>query len=239
MKFHIITIFPNMIKPFVEEGVLGRAKNKKGVISVDFYDPRDFTADKHKTVDDRPFGGGPGMVLKALPLLKATESALSKFKVQSSKLKSRGKVKIIILSPRGKKFDNKMAGRFAKNHTDIVLISGRYEGMDARVRKILKDFSRAENSKQKTQSDVSVSEVSVGDYVLSGGELPAMIIVDAVARKIPEVLGNKESLEDSRHAPGEMYTRPENLLWKGKDYKVPKVLLTGHHKKIEEWRKGK
>lgn len=228
MRFHIITIFPNMIKPFVEEGVLGRAKNKKEIISVDFYDPRDYTKDKHRTVDDRPFGGGPGMVLKAEPILKAVDKAL-KQKAKSKKQKA----KIIIMSPRGKKFDDKMAGRLAKSYTDIVLISGRYEGLDARIKRALNHESRIMNQVS------AVEEVSVGDYVLSGGELPAMIVVDAVARKIPEVLGNKESLEDSRHASGEMYTRPENLLWKGKDYKVPKVLLAGNHKKIEEWRKGK
>jgi tRNA (guanine37-N1)-methyltransferase len=219
MRFDIVTIFPDMIGAFAREGVVGRAIRKKKMIAVNAVNPRDFTTDNHKTVDDRPFGGGPGMVLKALPVLKAVDKAL-RFKIQDSRFKEK-KVKIIILSPRGKKFDDQMAKKLAK-HDQLILISGRYEGIDTRVKKVL----RAE-------------EVSIGDYVLSGGELPAMIIVDAVARKIPGVLGKEESLEEKRVASGEMYTRPEVLEWKGKKYRAPKVLMSGNHQKIEEWRERK
>ena len=215
MNFHIITIFPEMMRPFTEEGILGRAKNLKKIINIEFHNPRDFAKDSHKTVDDRPFGGGPGMVLKAHPILQTVESVLNKLGARRKKLNA----KIIILSPRGKKFDNKMAKKLARNYENLILISGRYEGIDARVKKILK-----------------AEEVSIGDYVLSGGEIPAMVIVDAVARKISGVLGKEESLEENRVAPEMVYTRPEVLEWHGKNHKVPKVLLSGNHAKIEEWR---
>lgn len=227
MRFDIITIFPEMVEAFAKEGIIGRAVTKKKVIEVNAVNLRDYTTDKHKTTDDRPFGGGPGMVIKALPVLKAVDKALG-FKIQDSRFKK--KTKIIILSPRGKKFDDKVAAKFAKNYKHLILIAGRYEGIDARVKRALNHESRIMNQAS------AVEEVSVGDYVLSGGELPAMIIADAVARKIPGVLGKEESLEESRISAGEMYTRPEVLEWKGKKYKVPKVLLSGHHAEIEKWR---
>ena len=225
MHFHIITIFPDMLTPFVEEGVIGRAKNLKETINISFYNPRDFTTDTHRTTDERPFGGGPGMVLKALPVLLAVEEAQKKIKDQRLKKKDKGKntkVKIVILSPRGEMFTSNVARDLAEGYTDIILICGRYEGIDARVKEIL-----------------SATEISIGEYVLSGGELGAGIIVDAVSRFLPGVLGNEESLEEARVSTGEMYTRPETLVWEKKEYGVPDVLLSGHHAKIEEWRKEK
>ena len=223
MNFHIITIFPEVCKAYTDASVLGRAqKTDKGKgakvrgkkISVSLYNPRDFAKNKHNKVDERPYGGGPGMVMTAEPILKAWEKTVGRKKNQK-------KIKTLIMSPRGKTFDQAMAKRLAKRYDDIVLISGRYEGIDARVQKILK-----------------AEEVSVGDYVLTGGELPALTILDSVARNVPGVLGTQESLEDLRTASGEMYTRPEVLEYKKKKYKVPEVLVKGNHKDIEAWRKG-
>jgi len=209
LTFHIITIFPDMFSSYINESILARAiKSKK--IAVKFYNPRDFTKDKHKRVDYKPYGGGPGMVMQAEPILKAVAKAKGRKK----------NVKTFILSPNGKLFDNTVAKKLSKNYKDIILISGRYEGIDARVKNML----RAE-------------EISVGPYVLTGGELPAMVMVDAISRQVKGVLGKEESLEETRPAGSAVYTRPEELVHKGKKYKVPKVLLSGHHKEIEEWRK--
>lgn len=218
MNFHVITIFPEICQAYTDASVLGRAqKTDKGKgakvrgkkILVSYYNPRDFTTDKHHKVDERPYGGGPGMVMKAEPILKAWEKAVGRKK---------GKVKTLIMSPRGKKFDQPLAKKLAKSYEHIVLISGRYEGIDDRVKKILK-----------------AEEVSVGDYVLTGGELPALTIIDAVAREIPGVLGTYESLEDQRVSSGEMYTRPEVLEYKNKKHQVPQVFLSGDPKEIMNW----
>lgn len=221
MNFHVITLFPDICRAYTDAGVLGRAqKTDKGKgakvrgkkISVSYYNPRDFTTDKHHKADDRPYGGGPGMVMKAEPILKAWEKAVGRKK---------GKVKTLIMSPRGVKFDQAMAKELAKKYEHLVLISGRYEGIDARVKDILK-----------------AEEVSVGDYVLTGGELPALSILDAVSRQVPGVLGTFESLEEERISSGEMYTRPEVLVHKKKKYSVPEVFLSGNHKEIDG-RRGK
>jgi len=216
MNFHVITIFPGMFKSYLDDSILARAiKNKK--ITVAFYNPRDFAFDKHKKVDDRPYGGGPGMVMMAEPILRAMASAKIKIK---KKKRDASKAKIIIFSPKGKKFTNTYARALAKKYKDIILVSGRYEGIDARVKKILK-----------------AEEVSIGDYILTGGELPAMVMIDAIARQNKGVLGKFESLEENRVSSSVIYTRPETLVYKGKKYKVPKVLLSGHAKNIEEWKK--
>lgn len=223
MNFHVVTLFPEICEVYTSASVLGRAqKTEKGKgakvrgkkLTVSYYNPRDYATDKHHKVDDRPYGGGPGMVMYALPILKATEKAIGR--------KDRTKVKVLMMSPRGKKFDQSYAKKLATKYSDVVIISGRYEGIDSRVKKIL----RAE-------------EVSVGDYVLTGGELPALTIIDAVARNVPGVLGTFESLEDERVSSGEMYTRPEVLEYKKKKYRVPKVLLGGNHAEIEKWRQNK
>ena len=200
-----------MFDSYLKESILGRAiKEKK--ISVKFYNPMDFCEPKRR-IDDRPYGGGPGMVLRPELFLSAVAKALADKKAK------KGKIKIIIFSPSGKKFDTSYAKISAKKYTDIILISGRYEGIDARVRKILK-----------------AEEISIGDYVLTGGELPAMVLVDSISRQIPGVLGKYESLEEERVSSSDAYTRPEILKYKGKNYKVPKVLLSGHRAKIDEWK---
>jgi tRNA (guanine37-N1)-methyltransferase len=212
MNFHVITIFPAAFDSYLKESIIGRAiKNKK--INIKFYNPRDFvkTGDWYKQVDDRPYGGGPGMVMQAEPILKAV-----------SKIKKNKKTKIIIFSPSGKKFTNEYAKNLARKYTDVVMISGRYEGIDARVKKILK-----------------AEDISIGDYVLTGGELPAMVLIDSTARQIPGVLHKSESLEESRISSSEVYTRPETLKYKGKSYKVPKVLTGGNHAEIEAWKKNR
>ena len=219
MRFHIITIFPEMFDSYLKESIVGRAiKNK--LISIKFYNPMDFCEPKRR-VDDRPYGGGPGMVLRPELFLKAIASAVRKIKSK--------KIKIILFSPSGKKFDTNYAKKSAKNYTDTVMISGRYEGIDARVQKIL-----------------HAEQVSIGDYVLTGGEIPAMVLIDSISRQIPGVLGKYESLEEERISTSEVYTRPEILNYtppgrgkKLKIYRVPKVLLSGNHKKIEEWKKHK
>ena len=142
--------------------------------------------------------------------------------VAKIKTKNKKKTKFILFSPSGKKFDTQYVKKSAKKYTDIILISGRYEGIDARVQKILK-----------------AEEISIGDYVLTGGELPAMILMDSISRQIPEVLGKYESLEENRVSSSEVYTRPEVLKYKNKNYRVPKVLLSGHQAKIDEWKKRK
>jgi tRNA (guanine37-N1)-methyltransferase len=221
MQFHVITLFPEVCEVYTNASVLGRAqKSEKGKgskvkgkkISVSYYNPREFSKDKHKKVDDRPYGGGPGMVMHAEPILKAWEKAVGKKKDQK-------KVKTLIMSPRGTVFTQDIAKEYAKKYDHLVLISGRYEGIDGRVKEIL-----------------SAEEVSVGDYILTGGELPALTIIDATARQIEGVLGTFESLEDDRATTGETYTRPEVLKYKKKEYAVPKVLVEGNHKEIEKYR---
>ncbi|MFA6296961.1 MAG: tRNA (guanosine(37)-N1)-methyltransferase TrmD [Candidatus Paceibacterota bacterium] len=222
MRFHIITLFPNMFDSYLNESILARAKENK-LIDFSFYNPRDYVVptksqkknDKpYLRVDDKPYGGGPGMVIQALPILKAVEACMKKIK--------KWKTKIIFFSPTGKKLDTEYAKKVSKKYTDIILISGRYEGIDARVKKILK-----------------AEDISIGDYVLTGGELPSMIVIDTISRQLKGVLGDISSLEESRISSSEMYTRPEVLEYKGKKYRVPKVLTSGNHKKIDEWRAGK
>lgn len=209
-RFHIISLFPDTVRPYLADSILGRAQEDKK-IAVKYYNPRDFTKDKWRRVDRRPYGGGPGMVLEAESLLKAAERAK-----RGSNPK---KTKIVFFATDGKQFTNAMARQWAKKYDDILFLCGRYEGIDARVAKILK-----------------AEKVSVGPYILTGGELPAMIVIDAVARQIPGVLGTFESLEEERLASPDVYTRPEVLTWKGKNHRVPKVLLSGDHKKIDAWK---
>ncbi|MAF59457.1 tRNA (guanosine(37)-N1)-methyltransferase TrmD [bacterium] len=211
IHFHIITLFPESIEGYLKSSIIGRAEKDKK-IKISYYNPRDFTKDRHKRVDRRPYGGGPGMVLEAEAVLRAVEKAVGKKK----------DVVTIFFSPGGKEFNTKVAKSLSKNAKHVVLIAGHYEGVDARVRKILK-----------------AKEISVGPYVLTGGELPSAILIDATTRQIKGVLGNYSSLEEGRVASKDVYTRPEVFRWKGKEYKVPKVLLSGHHKEIEKWRHKK
>lgn len=209
MTFHIISLFPDSFGSYINESIIARAiKNEK--IKIKFYNPRDFAKNKRQ-VDDKPYGGGPGMVIKAEPVIKAIQKAKGKKK----------KIKIIFLSPSGKQFDNLYAKKIVNNCKDVVIVAGHYEGIDARVKKVFK-----------------TDDITIGPYILTGGELPAMIIVDVIARQIEGVLGDIESLEENRISSSEFYTRPESFKYKGKNYKVPKVLLSGHHKEIEKWRRG-
>ena len=222
MQFDIITIFPKIFDSYLNESIIKRAqKNKK--IKINIINLRNFTIDKHKTVDEKPYGGGAGMVFKIEPITKALGSILN-LKSQISKFKN--KVKIILFSASGKQFNSKIAADFAKKYDRIVMIAGHYEGIDERIKRIVWDLG------------FGICELSVGPYVLTGGELPAMVVIDAVSRHIPGVLGKKESLEEKRYGVGvPMYTRPEIFVYHSKKYKVPKVLLSGNHKKIENWRK--
>jgi tRNA (guanine37-N1)-methyltransferase len=214
--FHIVTLFPSAFDSYLNESILKRAIEDKK-IQVKFYNPRDFSivpknrkqTYSERRVDDRPYGGGPGMVIEALPVIKAIAKAKGNKK----------KARIVWFTPSGKQFDTDYAKDAAKKNSDIIFVCGRYEGIDARVKKIFK-----------------VDEVSVGPYVLTGGELPAMVMIDSISRQIKGVLGDFTSLEESRIASPDSYTRPKEIVYKKKKYKVPEILLTGHHKKIEEWR---
>lgn len=216
--FHIITLFPDAFDSYLGESILKRAQEDKK-ICVKFYNPRDFAKNKWHRVDQRPYGGGPGMVIEALPVIKAIEKAIGKSKVKKS---VKSKVKIIFFSPSGKQLTNVYADKVSKSFSDIILVCGRYEGIDARVKKAFK-----------------MDEISVGPFVLTGGELPAMIVIDSIARRIPGILGNSDSIEENRVSSPDVYTRPEVFEYKGKKYRVPKVLLSGHQANIEEWKKGR
>lgn len=226
MHFHIITLFPKAFDSYLGESILKRAIEDKK-IKVSFYNPRDFATNKwtksakggssdqrswsRKRVDRPPYGGGPGLVIEAEPVAKAIEAALKKAK---------GKAQIFFLSPRGKQFTNEIASKTAKKNEHIVIVCGRYEGIDSRVKKIFK-----------------MIDISVGPFVLTGGELPAMLMIDVISRQVPGILGNIDSVEERRVSSGEIYTRPEVLKYKGKNYRVPKILLSGHRAKIEEWKR--
>jgi len=211
VHFHIITLFPKAFGSYLGESILKRALEDKK-IKVSFYNPRDFADNKHDRIDRRAYGGGPGMVIQAEPVIRAVDLALKKIKNK--------KYKIIFLSPSGKQFDNPYAKKIAKKYRNIIIISGRYEGIDARVKKIFK-----------------TEDISVGPFVLTGGELPAMMMIDVIARQVPGVLGNFDSVEEHRVSTSQVYTRPEKFKHKGKTYAVPKILLSGHQAKIEEWKK--
>jgi tRNA (guanine37-N1)-methyltransferase len=224
MKFDIITIFPKIFDSYFKTSILARAQ-KKNLIKIKTHDLRQWTTDKHKSVDDSPYGGGPGMIFKAEPIFKAV-AALKKSKIKNEKGKSKeaprsARCRIILFSAKGKQFTQADARRLAK-YDQLILICGRYEGVDERVIDHLAD-----------------EELSVGNFVLTGGEIPAMIVVDAISRLLPGVLGKKESLaQESFSEEGYLeypqYTRPEKF----KGWRVPEVLLSGDHREIEEWRKN-
>lgn len=223
--YHLITLFPESTESYLNASILKRAQ-EKGLISIKYYNPRDFTVPSKKgqpqtysdrRVDNRPYGGGPGMVIEALPVIKAIENAVGKkLKTKKGKLGT----KIVFFSPSGAQFSNEMAETF-KKYSDIVFVCGRYEGIDARVKKAF-----------------PMVDISVGPYVITGGELAAMIMIDTITRRIPGVLGDIQSLEEERVASPDVYTRPEVIEYKKKKYRVPKILLSGHHAKMDEW-KGK
>ena len=208
MKIALITLFPEMFKAITDYGISGRAVNQ-GLLEISSFDPRDFTDDPHATVDDRPYGGGPGMVMMIEPLRKAISAA--KDWIQGEPL-------VVYLSPQGKVLQQSAVNQFATQQS-LILIAGRYEGIDERLIELEVD-----------------QEWSIGDYVLSGGELPAMVFMDALIRQLPGALGHKESASQDSFAEGILdcphYTRPDK--YEGLD--VPEVLLSGNHEKIRQWR---
>jgi len=241
MTFHIITIFPDIFSSYFSQSIIKRALEKK-IIAIKIYNLRDWAEGAHRQVDDRPYGGGAGMVLMAEPIIKALKhkniktparppATLQQLRAGNAAPSAAGgkKSKIILLSAKGKRWTQALAKRYANpEHSgdNIILICGRYEGVDERIKQFADE------------------EISVGDYVLTGGELPAMAVVDSITRLLPGVLGNEESARFESHSPAGFlehphYTRPETLTINGKTYKVPRVLLSGDHKKIKEWRKKK
>jgi tRNA (guanine37-N1)-methyltransferase len=209
MTFEIVTIFPRMIESGLTEGVVGRAVGR-GVIEVRVHDLRSFTTDRHRTVDDMPYGGGPGMVMKPEPFVKAVEHIRATGGEPDA---------VVLLSPRGQVFTQAEARRLS--HLDrVVLLCGRYEGIDERVREL-----------------VATEELSIGDFVVSGGELPALLVVDAVSRLVPGVVGDEQSVAQDSFSRGLLdfphYTRPPSVGGVG----VPEVLLSGHHAQVERWRR--
>jgi tRNA (guanine37-N1)-methyltransferase len=209
MKFDVVTIFPRMIDAGLAEGVIARGI-ASGVLDVAVHDLRDFTTDRHRSVDDMPYGGGPGMVMKPEPLMRAVEHISA----------TRGKpAAVVLLSPQGRTFTQAEAARLvALRH--VALLCGRYEGMDERVRDL-----------------VATEELSIGDYVLSGGELPALVVLDAVSRLVPGVVGDEQSVAEESFAGGMLdyphYTRPAEVA----GHRVPDVLLSGHHAEVRRWRR--
>jgi tRNA (guanine37-N1)-methyltransferase len=205
MRIDIVTIFPKMFEPVLGESIVKRAQ-KKGKVKICVHDLRAYTEDKHRKVDDRPFGGGSGMVMRPEPIFNAVK-ALGK------------KGKVVLLSPQGRRLDQKLAARL-RRCAHLIIICGHYEGIDERVRQHLVD-----------------EEISIGDYVLTGGELPAMVLVDCLVRLIPGVLGDKNSLNFESFEGNLLeyphYTRPADF----RGCKVPAVLISGDHAKIEAWRK--
>ncbi len=209
MQIDILTIFPEMFKDVLEETILKRAQ-EKGLVEINAHNLRDWTTDKHKTTDNRPFGGGAGMVMKVEPIYRA---------IQDLRFKNQELSKTVLLTPQGKVFKQSIAEELAKLE-QVILICGRYEGVDERVRELVVD-----------------EEISIGDYVLSGGEIPAMVVIDTLVRLMPGVLGNEESLQSESFKEGSLdypqYTQPREF----QGLKVPEILLSGHHEEIAKWRK--
>ncbi|MBU1292704.1 tRNA (guanosine(37)-N1)-methyltransferase TrmD [Patescibacteria group bacterium] len=215
LKFHLITLFPDACDAYLSASILGRARTNKK-IAVSYQSPRDFVTNKWGKIDERPYGGGPGMVMTALPVVKAVKKAFGRRK---------GTRLVVWFSPSGKQFTNKDADQLA-TYDEIAFVCGRYEGIDERAFKMLKTMA-------------PIKTFAVGEAVYTGGEVPALAMVDAITRRLPGVLGKDESVEERRVASPAVYTRPENIEWEGKNYRVPKVLQTGNHAKIDEFRTKK
>jgi tRNA (guanine37-N1)-methyltransferase len=209
MKIEVVTIFPRMVEAGLDEGVIGRARTS-GLLDIVVHDLRAYTPDRHRTVDDVPFGGGPGMVMKAEPFFAAIDAIVSE----------RGRADaVLLMSPAGRRFTQAAAERYA-GFDHVVLLCGRYEGVDERV-----------------SAHVATEEISIGDYVLSGGELPALVVIDAIGRLVPGVVGDEQSVGEDSFSRGLLdhpqYTRPADVRGHG----VPDVLLSGHHGEIRRWRR--
>jgi len=212
VAFDVVTLFPEMFDAIADYGISRRALDE-GRFSLHFHNPRDFTKDNHRTVDDRPYGGGPGMVMLAEPLEAAIDAAKARQRAAGA-----GEGRVVYLSPQGRTLTQAMAAEYARSPA-LVLLCGRYEGVDERLLERRVD-----------------EEVSIGDYVISGGELAAMVLIDAVVRLLPGALGDGASAEQESHVAGLLdfphYTRPEDY----RGAKVPQLLLSGHHREIERWR---
>ena len=215
VRFHLITLFPEACDAYLSASIIGRARENKK-IEVKYESPRPHVDNKWGKVDERPYGGGPGMVMTALPVVRAAKKSLGRKK---------GKVAVLWFSPSAPAFTNKEADKLAK-FDDILLICGRYEGIDERASLMLKTLG-------------TVKRYSVGEATLTGAEVPALAIVDAVTRRLPGVLGKDASVEERRIASEAVYTRPDTIVWEKKKYPVPKVLKTGHHANIDAWREKK
>jgi tRNA (guanine37-N1)-methyltransferase len=217
MQFEVFTLLPEVFPPYLESSILKRAI-QRGLITVRIHNFRDYTHDKHHTTDDTPYGGGGGMVMKPEPIFEAVETVLG-LSSHPSPPKLASTPPIILLTPQGRVFNQRIAEELAR-HERIALLCGRYEGVDERVREHL-----------------VTDEISIGDYVLTGGELPALILIDAVSRLIPGVLGDPTGAEDDSHAMGLLeyphYTKPAEF----RGWKVPEILLSGDHAKVEKWRR--
>jgi len=217
MQFEVFTLLPEVFPPYLESSILKRA-TQQGLISVNIHNIRDYTNDKHHTTDDTPYGGGGGMVMKPEPVFKAVETVLG---LDSHPPLSQpdSNIPIILLTPQGRVFNQRVAKELS-GHERIALLCGRYEGVDERIREHL-----------------VTDEISIGDYVLTGGELPALMIIDAISRLIPDVLGDPTGAEDDSHSMGLLeyphYTKPAEF----RGWKVPDVLISGNHAKIEKWRR--
>jgi tRNA (guanine37-N1)-methyltransferase len=217
MQFEVFTLLPEVFPPYLESSILKRAI-QRGLIGIHLHNIRDYTHDKHHITDDTPYGGGGGMVMKPEPIFEAVETVLGLASPPSPPTPAPN-TPIILLTPQGRVFNQRIAGELAR-HERIALLCGRYEGVDERVREHL-----------------VTDEISIGDYVLTGGELPALILIDAVSRLIPGVLGDPTGAEDDSHAMGLLeyphYTKPAEF----RGWKVPEILLSGDHAKIERWRR--
>src|SRR3989338_6754489 len=231
IKFNILTIFPKIFDSYFSESIIKRAQEKKKV-ELKIHNLRDFSADKkHHKVDDRPFGGGAGMVLMAEPILKAVRN------VEHRMFNKSGKTKVIIFSAKGKQFNQKMAYDWSQKYSNFIFVTGRYEGIDERVVTALR------------RKPYAVEEISIGPYITTDGDVAAMIVVSALTRVIPGVIKEESLKEESFNTDLKIenlklkinveyphYTRPEVFKWQGKKYAVPKVLLSGNHAKIQKWR---
>jgi tRNA (guanine37-N1)-methyltransferase len=219
-RFDVLTIFPEVIAPYAAASILGKAQ-KKDLLKIEGHDLRKYSTDAHKKVDDTPYGGGAGMVMTVQPF----DAAVSDIKLKKKLLRTAPKTRVIMTAASGKRFTQSDAKRLAE-YDQVIFLCGRYEGIDYRVEEAIADEA-----------------LSIGDYVLTGGELPALVMIDAIARNIPGVLGNDETILDESHGEDGMleypqYTKPAEYKIGKKTYSVPEILLSGDHKKIKTWREG-
>ena len=218
MEIHVLTLFPRMFEGPFDESIIHRAR-ERGLIGIRIHNIRDYARDKHRMADDYPYGGGSGMVMKPEPIFESVEAIKAEIRAERGGPDSLDATPVVLMSPRGRIFNHQVAQELSL-HPRLILICGHYEGVDERIREHL-----------------ATDEISLGDYIVTGGELPAIVVVDAVARLLPGVLGSQESLEEESHTTGLLqypqYTRPPDY----RGWKVPDILLSGHHQEIARWRR--